>query len=126
MSTAHQTEATLLDTALTKPYSVTTAQGKETQHWYFPSRADCQACHTGAGANVDNWKTVPSRASCGSCHDLPPPTPIHVAIQGTQGCGTSVNPAFACHPAGYSKYTVDPKLHMDGQICPPNCTPVSP
>ena len=37
----------------------------------FPAvLANCQACHTGSGANVDNWKTVPSRAACGSCHDM--------------------------------------------------------
>ena len=36
----------------------------------FPAvLANCQACHTGGGVNVDNWKTVPSRAACGSCHD---------------------------------------------------------
>ena len=36
----------------------------------FPAvLANCQACHTGSGVNVDNWKTVPSRAACGSCHD---------------------------------------------------------
>jgi OmcA/MtrC family decaheme c-type cytochrome len=36
----------------------------------FPAvLANCQACHTGTAANVDNWKTVPSRAACGSCHD---------------------------------------------------------
>ena len=36
----------------------------------FPADIEnCQACHTGTGADVDNWKTVPSRASCGSCHD---------------------------------------------------------
>ena len=31
--------------------------------------ANCEACHTGSGANVANWMTVPSRAACGSCHD---------------------------------------------------------
>ena len=36
----------------------------------FPAvLANCQACHTGSAANVDNWKAVPSRAACGSCHD---------------------------------------------------------
>ncbi|HEY7586754.1 MAG TPA: OmcA/MtrC family decaheme c-type cytochrome, partial [Candidatus Deferrimicrobiaceae bacterium] len=36
----------------------------------FPAvLSNCQACHTGSGANADNWKTVPSRAACGSCHD---------------------------------------------------------
>jgi hypothetical protein len=37
----------------------------------FPAVLEnCQACHTGSGQDVDNWKTVPSRAACGSCHDL--------------------------------------------------------
>ena len=36
----------------------------------FPAvLANCQACHTGSGENVDNWKNLPSRAACGSCHD---------------------------------------------------------
>jgi OmcA/MtrC family decaheme c-type cytochrome len=30
---------------------------------------DCATCHTGAGADVDNWKEVPNRVACGSCHD---------------------------------------------------------
>lgn len=30
---------------------------------------DCSSCHTGGGADVDNWKTVPNRDACGSCHD---------------------------------------------------------
>jgi hypothetical protein len=37
----------------------------------FPAGIEnCTVCHTGGGADVDNWKTVPSRAACGSCHDL--------------------------------------------------------
>jgi hypothetical protein len=61
---------------------------------------------------------------CGSCHDLPPPPPAHVVIDvATQGCGTSTNPALQCHPAAYTPSTVDPKLHIDGKICPPFCGP---
>ena len=30
---------------------------------------DCSSCHTGAGADVDNWKSQPNRTACGSCHD---------------------------------------------------------
>ncbi len=36
----------------------------------FPAVIEnCRKCHQGAGAEVDNYKTVPSRAACGSCHD---------------------------------------------------------
>ena len=101
---------------------------------YDPATQTCSNtyCHGGARGWRANpvvppsWSQGSEAIVCGACHDLPPPTPVHVAIQTAQGCGTPINPAFACHPAGYSKYTVDPKLHMDGQICPPNCTPVSP
>ncbi|WP_176067053.1 CxxxxCH/CxxCH domain c-type cytochrome [Anaeromyxobacter diazotrophicus] len=102
---------------------------------YDPATQTCSNtyCHGG----TPGWKANPVVAPkwsqgneaivCGACHDLPPPSPVHVKIdKATQGCGTSTNPAFACHPAGYSPFTVDPKLHMDGQICPPFCTPVSP
>jgi OmcA/MtrC family decaheme c-type cytochrome len=44
-----------------------------THTWWkaeFPAvLSNCQACHQGAGAQVDNWKTAPSRVACGSCHD---------------------------------------------------------
>jgi len=40
------------------------------EHAAFPAvLANCQACHTGSGEDVSNWKAVPSRAACGSCHD---------------------------------------------------------
>ena len=62
----------------------------------FPAvLANCQACHTGAAANVDNWKNVPSRAACGSCHD---------AINWTTGVNHGGGPAANddgcafCHP----------------------------
>jgi predicted CxxxxCH...CXXCH cytochrome family protein len=67
------------------------------------------------------WSQGSEAIVCGACHDLPPPSPVHINTMATQGCGTPINPAFTCHPAGYSKYTVDPKLHMDGKICPPDC-----
>lgn len=36
----------------------------------FPAVLEnCTVCHTGSGADVDNWKTVMSREACGSCHD---------------------------------------------------------
>ena len=35
----------------------------------FPALIEnCTKCHSGTGAQVDNWKTRPSRAACGSCH----------------------------------------------------------
>ena len=44
-----------------------------THTWWkagFPALlGNCQACHQGTTAQVDNWKTAPSRAACGSCHD---------------------------------------------------------
>ncbi len=30
---------------------------------------DCTGCHTGGGADEDNWSSVPTREACGSCHD---------------------------------------------------------
>jgi uncharacterized repeat protein (TIGR03806 family) len=41
-----QTDAQLLDTALTKEYRVKTDRGEIVKSWYFPSRADCMMCHT--------------------------------------------------------------------------------
>jgi len=43
-----QTDAELLDVALTRPYHIATSDGMVVQPWYFPSRADCMACHTQA------------------------------------------------------------------------------
>ena len=47
---------------------------RNTKHeWWkaeFPAVIEnCQKCHHGTVADVDNWKTKPSRAACGSCHD---------------------------------------------------------
>lgn len=70
------------------------------------------------------WNGGDEAVACGSCHDLPPPPPAHVAVDvATQGCGSSTNPAITCHPRAYSPTKVDPKLHIDGKICPPSCTP---
>lgn len=105
------------------------------QPTYDPATQTCSNtyCHGG----TPGWRAQPvvnpkwSQGSeaivCGACHDLPPPAPVHVVVdKAAQGCGTSKSPVFTCHPAGYSPISVDPKLHMDGQICPPDCTPVSP
>jgi predicted CxxxxCH...CXXCH cytochrome family protein len=81
-----------------------------------------------------SWNGGAAAVACGSCHDLPPPEPTHQVVNvAAQGCSTSTNPAITCHPApgagkpGYSfdpatgLGTVDPKLHIDGKICPPQC-----
>jgi uncharacterized repeat protein (TIGR03806 family) len=47
-----QTEAHLLDDAFTKTFRVETPEGPIEQPWYFPSRADCMACHTKAAGFV--------------------------------------------------------------------------
>ena len=47
-----QTDAALLDAAVTKDYRIKTPQGKITQSWYYPSRADCMNCHTPAAGFV--------------------------------------------------------------------------
>jgi len=73
------------------------------------------------------WNGGGLAVACGSCHDLPPPEPTHVLVNvATQGCGTSTNPLITCHPSAYTPTTVDPKLHIDGRICPPSCTPITP
>ena len=41
-----QTEAELADSAVTRTFDVATPTGTEKQTWYFPSRSDCNACHT--------------------------------------------------------------------------------
>lgn len=41
-----RTEAELLEGALTRTYQIRTADGVTEQSWYFPSGADCMACHT--------------------------------------------------------------------------------
>ena len=61
----------------------------------FPAvLANCQACHTGSVANVDNWKSVPSRAACGSCHDL-----VNFATGVNHGAYTTDDVCNGCHPA---------------------------
>jgi uncharacterized repeat protein (TIGR03806 family) len=48
-----QDEANLLaDWPLTRTFDVKTATGPEKREWYFPSRSDCQACHTQSGGFV--------------------------------------------------------------------------
>lgn len=53
-----QTEATLLaDWPFRKEYEIKTPEGSVKQEWYFPSRSDCQACHTHNAGFVLGWNT---------------------------------------------------------------------
>jgi uncharacterized repeat protein (TIGR03806 family) len=53
-----QTDATLLaDWPFTKEYEIKTPAGPIKQKWYFPSRSDCQACHTHNVGFVLGWNT---------------------------------------------------------------------
>jgi predicted CxxxxCH...CXXCH cytochrome family protein len=73
------------------------------------------------------WTEGDSAVACGTCHDIPPPVPLHVRI-GIVGCNgpDPSNPALSCHPSAYTVTSVDPKLHIDGRVCPPFCTPATP
>ncbi|MDF1564836.1 MAG: cytochrome C [Deltaproteobacteria bacterium] len=71
--------------------------------------ANCTKCHTGSGANVDNWKTVPSRYACGTCHDTtsfvdPPPAG---KVLHTGGAATSDAGCVGCHPASGTALAVE-------------------
>lgn len=101
---------------------------------YDPATQSCSNvyCHGGtpglkAGVQPISPKWSGGKVSvvCGTCHDLPPPAPLHPNI-GNQGCNTSSIPGFNCHPAPYSPISVDPTLHIDGRVCPPNCDPITP
>ena len=52
-----QTDAQLLDAALRRSYDVKTPRGTLKQEWYYPSRADCMACHTPAAGIALGWNT---------------------------------------------------------------------
>jgi len=70
----------------------------------FPAvLANCQACHYGSGAQVDNWKTVASRAACGSCHDTINWT---TGVNHEGGVALNDSSCYVCHPTsgvGYGK-----------------------
>jgi hypothetical protein len=74
----------------------------------FPAvLANCQACHTGAGVDVDNWKAVPSRAACGSCHDT---IDWATGVNHDGGVAASDNFCTVCHPGagnGFGKSVTD-------------------
>jgi len=54
---ADNRDADLLETNLTEDISIKTAAGVRTQQWYYPSRADCLACHTANAGYVLGVKT---------------------------------------------------------------------
>ncbi len=54
---ADGSDADLLATNLTEPIPIQTATGVRTQTWYYPSRADCLACHTRNAGGVLGVKT---------------------------------------------------------------------
>jgi OmcA/MtrC family decaheme c-type cytochrome len=60
---------------------------------------DCTNCHTGGGADEDNWSTVPTMNACGSCHD-----DVNFATGENHpspgGVQTSNAACTACHPQG--------------------------
>ena len=71
------------------------------------------------------WNQGASAITCGTCHGLPPPAPTHAVVDvATLGCNG--NGTTGCHTAAYTPTTVDPRLHIDGRICPPDCTPATP
>jgi predicted CxxxxCH...CXXCH cytochrome family protein len=103
-------------------------------HGKFPSNLPSKAAQA---PPAPAWGAGAPAVACGSCHDMPPPLPTHTTINVAMGCSTNSSsiPALACHPGpsatspGYTfdpttgTGTVDPKLHIDGKICPPACTP---
>jgi len=53
-----QSDANLLaDWPFKKEIEITTPKGSTKQEWYFPSRSDCQACHTHNVGFVLGWNT---------------------------------------------------------------------
>jgi OmcA/MtrC family decaheme c-type cytochrome len=58
---------------------------------------DCEVCHSGGGANENNWSSVPNRTACGSCHD-----DVNFDTGANHGLGsvqlTNKN-CTGCHPA---------------------------
>ena len=52
-----QTDATLIDSAVTRTFEVRSGDKIEKQTWYFPSRMDCIVCHTKAADFVLGWNT---------------------------------------------------------------------
>lgn len=95
----------------------------------FPAvLANCVACHTGSGAQVDNWKNVPSRESCGSCHDTTTFTDTPTAHTHTGPAQANDDNCTGCHDAatieGYHAWTTkDPRNTPEFKISLTTDTP---
>ena len=50
-------DADLLTTSVTENIQITSATGEHEQTWYYPSRQDCQTCHTSGAGGVLGVKT---------------------------------------------------------------------
>jgi uncharacterized repeat protein (TIGR03806 family) len=53
-----ETDATLLDSSFTRSFSITDGDSVYTQHYYYPSRSECNVCHTPAAGNVLGLRTA--------------------------------------------------------------------
>lgn len=78
---------------------------RNTKHeWWgveFPAVIEnCTKCHSGEGADKDNWKTKPSRAACGSCHDT---VNFETGLNHGGGIRTDDNSCTVCHQASGTK-----------------------
>ncbi|MCC6522364.1 MAG: OmcA/MtrC family decaheme c-type cytochrome, partial [Polyangiaceae bacterium] len=86
-------------------YAIYGYQNTKFEWWKadFPAVIEnCTKCHTGAGAEVANYKNVPSRAVCGSCHaktSFVSPAPAGMVLH-SGGQQLTDNACAACHSAG--------------------------
>ena len=79
-----QTDASLLDAAVTKDYRIKTPRGDPTRSWYYPSRADCMNCHTAAAGFVlgPNTRQMNRRHDFGKVEDNQIRTLNHLGVFG--------------------------------------------
>jgi uncharacterized repeat protein (TIGR03806 family) len=54
---ADNSDADLVTNGFTEDIAIRTADGSHTQHWFYPGRQDCLACHTPASGGVLGIKT---------------------------------------------------------------------
>lgn len=62
-----QSDAFLIDASMTVPLDITTSEGEVHGTWYFPSRSDCQACHT----NAEKFVLSVNTRQLNRIHDYP-------------------------------------------------------
>ena len=77
----------------------------------YGASGSCSAtyCHGNftAGANLAmSWTDGPAPADCGTCHGIPP---LATHAPSATNCAT-------CHGGTYTSASVDPALHMNGQL----------